>query len=40
VLDELGLIRLTESEGVMEIRIPRIEGKVELSRSDILKRLA
>ncbi len=39
VLDELGLIRLTESEGIMEITIPRFEGKADLSKSALLQNL-
>ena len=39
VLDELGLIRLTEEEGVMEISIPRFEGKADLSKSALLQKL-
>lgn len=39
VLDELGLIRLTEKNGNMEIFIPRFEGKADLNESALLKRL-
>ena len=39
VLDELGLIHLTETEGIMEISIPRFEGKADLSKSALLQNL-
>ena len=39
VLDELGLIHLTETEGIMEISIPRFEGKADLSKSTLLQKL-
>ncbi len=39
VLDELGLIRLKETGGLMEISIPRFEGKADLSRSILLSKL-
>ena len=39
VLDELGLIRLRETNGLMEISIPRFEGKADLSKSVLLGRL-
>ena len=39
VLDELGLIRLTETDEIMEITIPRFEGKADLSRSTLLQNL-
>ncbi|MBR4692553.1 MAG: single-stranded-DNA-specific exonuclease RecJ [Oscillospiraceae bacterium] len=39
VLDELKLIRLREADGVMEITVPRVEGKADLSKSELLQRL-
>ena len=39
VLDELQLIRLREEDGIMEIRIPRFEGKADLAKSLLLQRL-
>lgn len=39
VLDELGLIRLTEAAGSMDIYIPRTAGKTDLSRSALLGKL-
>ena len=39
VFDELGLIRLTETDGRMDIYIPRFEGKADLADSRLLRRL-
>lgn len=39
VFAELSLLTLTETDGVMEIVIPRFEGKADLNDSAILKRL-
>ena len=39
VFDELGLIRLQEQEGGLDIRIPRFAGKADLNESKILQRL-
>lgn len=39
VLDELELIRLRETGGLMEITIPRFEGKADLTRSTLLQKL-
>ena len=39
VFDELGLIRLQEQEGTLDIRIPRFSGKADLNESNILQRL-
>lgn len=39
VFDELGLIRLTEADGRMDIYIPRFEGKADLTTSRLLRRL-
>ena len=39
VLDELKLIRLREADGIMEITVPRVEGKADLSKSELLQRL-
>lgn len=39
VFDELGLIRLTETDGRMDIYIPRFEGKADLTTSRLLRRL-
>ena len=39
VFDELGLIELTETDGIMHIYIPRFEGKADLNTSRLLKRL-
>jgi single-stranded-DNA-specific exonuclease len=39
VFDELGLLRLQEQDGRMDIHIPRFEGKADLNASKILQRL-